>query len=71
MLWLAAHRLSGCGLWAFFSCSAARVIFADWGANLCPPALAHGFSSTVPPGKSYGVASYDNTPDKLKKAKRQ
>lgn len=29
VLWLAAHRLSGCGLWAFFTCSAACVIFTD------------------------------------------
>ena len=34
------------------SCSAACGIFPDQGSNPCPPALAGGFLTTVPPGKS-------------------
>ena len=34
------------------SCSVARGIFPDQGSNPCPPALAGGFLTTAPPGKS-------------------
>ena len=34
------------------SCSAAWGIFPDQGSNPCPPALAGGFLTTVPPEKS-------------------
>ena len=34
------------------SCSTACGIFPDQGSNPCPPALAGGFLTTVPPGKS-------------------
>ena len=34
------------------SCSAACGIFPDQGSNPCPPALAGGFLTTGPPGKS-------------------
>ena len=34
------------------SCSTACGIFPDQGSDPCPPALAGGFLTTVPPGKS-------------------
>ena len=38
-----------------FSCSAACGIFLDQGLNPCPPALAGGFLTAAPPGKSRKV----------------
>ena len=38
------------------SCSVACGIFPDQGSNPCPPALAGGSVSTVPPGKSLSFA---------------
>ena len=44
-----AHRLS---------CSMACGIFPDQGSNPCPPALAGGFLTTAPPGKSQIIMFY-------------